>query len=132
MTQRNISRNVILAAVEAQNYLCAYCRLPFGTVVSTRRGDTIQNLVGDHWKPFSWREDGTLDNCVASCQICNGIKSDRLYDCLEDASREILARRHDKRVRVVFIPVTSSSLDAEQWAREYARWLSEQLLDCDE
>ena len=123
MAQRNISKNIVMAAVETQNHLCAYCRLPFGTVASTRKGETVQNVIGDHWQPFSYLENSTASNCVASCQICNGLKSSTLFESLEHASVAILAARYRKRISVAFIPETPLTLNPEQWAREYAAYV---------
>lgn len=106
-------------------FACAYCQVIFGSVVR-RPGHApmVTRMQVDHFIPVSWTgQEGDRENCVAACQICNGLKQDMLFDSV------VNARRHLDRLwvrggyEVEFIPTRSNFEDPEGWAREYARYL---------
>ena len=121
MANRNISRRILDKEIERQNHNCAYCLLPFGSVVTMNRGEVIQNPVADHFVPFAYGGVHTQRNAIAACQICNNIKRDMIFDSVESASRYVLGVRHDSKKKYVtrFIPVTPSSKDPVAWVTEY-------------
>ncbi|WP_329114525.1 HNH endonuclease [Streptomyces sp. NBC_01353] len=106
-------------------FACAYCQILFGSVVrKPRREPTILRLNVDHFMPFAWtrREDDLL-NCVAACQICNGLKQDTIFDSVVNARRHLDRLWVKAGYLVEFIPTRSNFEDPAGWAREYARYL---------
>ena len=104
--------------------MCPYCTLPFETIVQYK-GETVQSPVGDHFVPQSWDRRSLQDNLVVSCQVCNTLKHDNVYESVEQARRDLLVKRMNKRIVTLFIPQTPLTLDPEAWASEYTRYLSE-------
>ncbi|MFD7465081.1 HNH endonuclease [Streptomyces tendae] len=106
-------------------FACAYCQVVFGAAVRRPgREHVIVRLQVDHVRPWSWTGlEDDIENCVAACQICNGLKQDDIFDSI------INARRHLDRLWVragyviEFIPTRSNFEDPDGWAREYARYL---------
>ena len=116
---------MIMNAAKTQGHSCAYCLLPFGTIVLRKGVRIVQNAVGDHF--FSYTHSGNSDeeNLVAACKICNGLKGSMIFDTIEDARRYILGKRTAQNVDlfIEWIPRISSTEDPERWASEYSRFL---------
>jgi len=85
---------VILAE---QGHRCFYCGTTFGDVVY-RDGvvPRILTPVWDHVEPFAWQANNQTINFVAACSICNGIKSNKMFDTSAEARRFVWARRRKK------------------------------------
>lgn len=106
-------------------FACAYCQIIFGSVVRRPGNEPIIiRMQVDHFRPVSWTgRESDRENCVASCQICNGLKQDSLFDSIINARRH-LDRLWVKNGYVVeFIPTRSHFEDPEGWARDYSRYL---------
>jgi hypothetical protein len=80
-------------ALRLQGGRCLYCQLPIGTRV--RRHSQPVALVAnwDHFVPFAYLAQNPDANWVLSCQVCNGIKSSRIFQTVEAARAVILPRR---------------------------------------
>lgn len=82
--------------LQAQDFRCWYCERNFGDNVN-RKSKAIGLVVQfDHVQPFSFSQNNKTDNFVASCQICNGIKSDLSFGNLEEAKsyiRKVIKRK---------------------------------------
>jgi 5-methylcytosine-specific restriction endonuclease McrA len=75
---------------------CIYCQRQFGDT-NVRRGVSITlRLTWDHFIPYAYTMTHTDDNWVASCQICNAIKHDKMYPSVEYARVRIHERRMSK------------------------------------
>lgn len=109
--------------VELQQHLCAYCVLPFGTVVRRAGNEITQKPQGDHFEPFSLSQRTRIVNLVAACQVCNRIKASGVFESIEAAQKSIRATRYARGYRVLFIPNHPITEDAWRWASEYAAWL---------
>lgn len=100
--KRYFSRTAVDEALQKQNGLCFWCETNIGLgFYKTTRG-SIKPLyaVGDHLVPFSY-EDGTCkNNLVVSCNICNSIKSSKIFPTVEKTREFILSRRSDKQVSI--------------------------------
>lgn len=75
--------------IERQENRCVYCERSFGGVVTRVRAGVARlvdvKVQWDHFVPYSYiRQNGDC-NFVAACQICNGLKKDRLFQTLEEA-----------------------------------------------
>lgn len=104
-------------------FACAYCQVIFGSVVRRPGHDSeVTRLELDHIVPVSWsgHEGGEVD-VVASCQVCNGLKGDRLFDSVDNARRHIDRLWVRAHYVVEFIPTRSNFEDPDGWAIEFAR-----------
>jgi 5-methylcytosine-specific restriction endonuclease McrA len=76
-----------------QRGLCIYCWQPLDGFI-WRHGRSIDlELNWDHAVPFSYLGCSPVDNWVASCQICNQIKSDFIFEDMNSARNYIQMRR---------------------------------------
>lgn len=84
--------------LDRQRKRCFYCGLEFFEYVKNERTNKIIKLlvVWDHFIPYSWNEDNKDINFVASCQICNGIKSNKMFDTDDAARKYIIEKRKAK------------------------------------
>lgn len=66
--------------LDAQEGRCYWCGRIFGCLVIKNGRDYQLRPVFDHFVPFAFT--GSCDDLefVASCQICNGIKSSKIFD----------------------------------------------------
>jgi 5-methylcytosine-specific restriction endonuclease McrA len=103
--------------------VCAYCLLPFGTIVRHKGHNITQLPRGDHFAPFALVGQTRTVNLVAACQICNGLKSATLFENIEHAQRVVLATRDNRHYVVTFVPTRAITLDHWGWASEFARHL---------
>jgi hypothetical protein len=87
------SANERAAALWRQEGRCIYCTMRFGSY-AWRSSKQVKLLVRwDHFVPYSYSANNADANFVAACQICNGIKSDKMFDTLDEAQVYIAARR---------------------------------------
>ncbi len=75
---------------------CAYCRMQFGTLVEWGKRRAVLRLVWDHFIPFIATGDSSDENFRPACQLCNGLKRDRLFQSLEEA-QGFVARSFDRK-----------------------------------
>ena len=68
--------------LKENNYLCAYC-------------DDVASVV-DHIIPASYRRDNREDNLAASCQICNNMAGNKVFNDFSEKQEWI----RDKRERL--------------------------------
>jgi hypothetical protein len=89
-------KNVQTLILENQHGLCFYCGERFGNLY--QRGTKIGSLriCWDHYLPFAYCGANKDDNFVAACQICNGIKSDKIFETVEEAKNYVEHRRNKK------------------------------------
>ena len=81
---------------------CMYCGLEFDRVVSDEDGSehvVYEPFVVDHFTPYSYKADSSLDNLVLSCLACNLVKSDKVFESLAEARDYILTRRNNQARR---------------------------------
>lgn len=69
--------------LERDSYVCVYC-LDDATEV-------------DHVVPFSWSQCDDPDNLVSSCEICNGIASNLMFDDFDLKSEYIRTVRQSRK-----------------------------------
>ena len=94
--RRMLPAKIKLEILESQNNQCIYCEMPFGSLV--RRGNKSIYLKRhyDHSIPFSYSQDNSCGNFVASCQICNLSKNNLMFSTLEEAKTYLALKRHEK------------------------------------
>lgn len=69
---------------------CFYCSCAFGTTVKWHNKMHVLRRVRDHFYPESQGGKLTSDNKVWSCQICNIVKSDHVFDTGTEAQNYVL------------------------------------------
>lgn len=106
--------------LDEQRYSCLYCTFPFGTLVRRRTRDELTRLEWDHFVPYALAGRNSEDNWVAACHICNGLKSDHVFEDTAEARDAILVRWVETKALVLWIPTVSSEEDADAWAAERA------------
>lgn len=88
-------REAILAA---QMNCCFYCDRRFGSQVFRGARLVALRCVWDHQIPWIYSQNNSADNFVAACQICNGIKSDRVFASPDEARVHIQNRWIEKGI----------------------------------
>ena len=89
--------------LKIQNNKCFYCSLAFGDVVwhSVRKKSIILRINWEHLIPFSYGYDNSNENFVASCHICNGIKSNKMFKSIKEARDYVAQRREKKGIKTI-------------------------------
>lgn len=83
--------------LESQQHKCLYCDKQFGSLVWVKNVRKRLRHVWDHRIPFAFLRGNPKSNWVASCQVCNGWKSDLLFNNLEEI-RVYVAVKWEKSV----------------------------------
>jgi hypothetical protein len=118
---RNERQRNLLAG---QEYLCFYCTIPFGSVVS-KRGRFVLTVVNyDHVLPFALLNANPDGNWVAACQICNQIKGSHVFQSIPEAREHVLEVRTKRRLQVEWLAPFSSEEYPERWAISFSGYLA--------
>jgi hypothetical protein len=85
---------------EEQSGKCAYCNI-YANAVILRNGEEVQLFeVFDHFIPHAYVQANRSDNWVLACHVCNGMKSDRMFQNLTDARNALIPERSQKGYEV--------------------------------
>lgn len=84
------------AQLEAQDHRCIYCLNVFGSHVLCGVRMIRVLLNWDHVIPYAYSQNNYGRNFVAACRTCNALKSDHLFQTLDEAQIWITARRREK------------------------------------
>lgn len=79
-----------------QRNRCFYCGLSFDDAFCIKGRLYLVRPVWDHFTPFSYCFNDHVDNFVAACSVCNGIKSDKIFDSIEQVVKHVRERRTKK------------------------------------
>lgn len=92
------SRQSEKIAQKQQNH-CFWCDRQFGSLI-IKNHKTIQLKIHlDHVQPYSYTKTNNQDNLIASCQICNQWKSNKIFDNV-DTCKEYLTGKWNKAIRL--------------------------------
>jgi len=96
--RRKPSCKRIRKLLEMQEGKCLYCEIPFGTHYKHPHLNKFRQttVCCDHYVPFAYAQNNKDDNFVLACGICNGIKSSKMFETLEDAKAYVRNRRTEK------------------------------------
>lgn len=84
------------ALVDSQNGLCFWCGIRFDKQ-EWRRGRQAKKTINvEHVEPFVFASNESNQNIVASCSICNSIKSSLIFQDIHEARTQIQLRRTTK------------------------------------
>lgn len=53
----------------------------------------------DHMVPHSYSQDNSTKNIVAACHVCNGVKSDLMFQTVEEAQTYVETKWQEKGYR---------------------------------
>lgn len=79
-----------------QGNCCFYCGLKFDEWYHDGEFARVRKVHWDHVSPYSYTFNNKPENFVGSCARCNGIKSNKVFDDLEEAAAFIRARLREK------------------------------------
>ncbi len=79
-----------------QGNRCIYCSAVFGSEIIRRNKNITICLAWEHLIPYSYSQNNSDSNFLASCQICNGIKSSKIFNSIDEAKSYIMKRRKEK------------------------------------
>lgn len=101
--------------IKSQNSLCLYCEIPFGSSILRMRASRHrirQRVFGasieprfervklvthiDHMVPWSYQGNHDFKNLAAACHVCNGIKSSKCFETVEEA-RVYIAQEKERK-----------------------------------
>lgn len=80
-----------------QGYRCFYCDQSFGTQFWRKNSLVRLDARWDHTVPYTFSANNTEANFVAACQLCNGWKSDLVFDTPEAARVYLADKWNDLR-----------------------------------
>ncbi len=80
------------ASLKEANNICKYCELSFGTIVYLNDKQIILKACFDHFKPYSKFRDNSKELIIPCCQICNLIKSDKVFASIKDVQDHVKLR----------------------------------------
>jgi hypothetical protein len=64
--------------------LCYWCREEVATCI-------------DHYVPYSWDQDNSIENLVPSCTLCNVLAGSKLFESVDHKRQYILNKRRNKK-----------------------------------
>lgn len=82
--------------LDRQGNRCFYCLIYFGCLVEWRGRSVKAKTHWDHFVPYSYIQSNPDENFLASCQICNQIKSSKVFSTVEEV-RSYVAIQKDLR-----------------------------------
>jgi 5-methylcytosine-specific restriction endonuclease McrA len=82
------------AKLAGQEHKCIYCGESFNSFVCFPDGhvERLQPRL-DHFEPWVLRHNNEPENFFGSCQVCNNLKSDHVFDSLSEARKFLNAKR---------------------------------------
>lgn len=85
-----------LEILDLQGHRCFYCDIPLGST-QFRKGKPIKiQTHWDHQLPYSYSQNNHTYNYVAACHVCNGLKSNKLFQTVEEAQVYLADKRKQK------------------------------------
>ncbi len=79
-----------------QGFRCFYCDVLLNSI-RYRNGKALHILINwDHQLPFVFSQNNACSNFVAACNICNGLKSNRVFRTIEEAQIYLANKRRQK------------------------------------
>jgi hypothetical protein len=79
-----------------QEWCCAYCERRFGDFVYLKGKRKKLQVQWDHFVPYSYSRNNNGSNFVASCHICNRMKSSFCFETMEEAKLYLLHKWTEK------------------------------------
>lgn len=84
--------------IAKQNNCCIYCDIKFGETYYKLNRCLVSKIHWDHLVPFAYLQDNPYTNWVASCNVCNHIKSSRIFETIDEAKNYVKYYRKKKEI----------------------------------
>lgn len=86
IAHRTPNKSIKYNQLEKQDYKCIYC------------GETLTYALAqcDHFVPFSVSRNNKRENIVVTCKACNYIKTNKIFESIEEAREYVLKKREEK------------------------------------
>lgn len=107
-----------------QEGLCAYCLIPFGSIIQHGRRYKLSVVNFDHVLPLAYTNNNPDSNWAAACNFCNSIKGSKMFDSMDEIRTFMFNRWAVKRMCVVWEAPVSSELDPYRWAVKFGTFLA--------
>lgn len=79
-----------------QGNACLYCEKSFNSFTYRNYKPVKLKLNWDHLIPYSYNQNNWHENWCAACHICNGIKSNKMFETIEECRNYINMIREKK------------------------------------
>lgn len=112
------------ALLARQDFLCAYCAVPFGSVVRKRGRLILTAVQFDHMVPLAWTQTNPDDNWAAACNICNQLKGALLFRTIADLVTYLEVTKELRGISVTWWAPVSSEKDPHGWAVKFGSYLA--------
>lgn len=96
--RRKPSKTEQESILDEQEHRCFYCDRAFGSHYIRNGRLRRVSVVWDHFLPYSMTANNYAHNFVAACALCNGIKSDRVFQTPEEARIYVQNRAEAKGI----------------------------------
>ena len=90
--------------IESQQGRCYYCERKFGYYFVRNNNVRRSTIQIDHYVPFSFNQSNNKENYVASCSLCNSLKSNMVFPNIYDLRRHIYAATKKKGIEICELP----------------------------
>lgn len=84
--------------LEKQDNKCLYCNNKFGTAYFRDGKLKLTKLHWEHLVPFSYTQRSSDKDFIASCNVCNLIKSDKVFETVEEVFHYVRYNRKKKGI----------------------------------
>jgi hypothetical protein len=81
-----------------QRNKCKYCDIEFGELYFKSNKPFISRVHWDHLVPFSYLQENPYGNWIASCNICNSIKSNKVFETIQEVKDYVVYHRKKKEI----------------------------------
>lgn len=85
-----------------QNNKCKYCNIKFGEMYFRDNKPGLSRIHWDHLVPFAYLQENPYNNWVASCNICNLIKSSKMFDTIQEVKDYVIYNRRKKNIHYLY------------------------------
>lgn len=93
---RRIPEGLKKDILQDQEYSCFYCLVPFSFEVRRKGKLVTRKIEFDHLVPFSYQNNNNRENLVASCDVCNRLKSSMCFQTTDEARVYLQSERESK------------------------------------
>jgi len=96
-SRKHISKKIKDKILNRQKYGCFYCGQDLFEPIWSKKSKRYitRKYHIDHLVPWSYSGNDSIGNLVASCSLCNNIKSNLIFDTMEDARNYVLDCRKE-------------------------------------
>jgi 5-methylcytosine-specific restriction endonuclease McrA len=108
-SRRGPSKRARADILERQRFECFYCHRRFGSAAYRGRRRFTLRIEWDHVEPYSYGLDGSDQNFVAACHVCNSLKGAKIFQNYEEAE-VYLAQAWERTGHTDCVPVLRETL----------------------